>query len=640
MGQAINIVKNIMKNEELYTRWGLNIRETGRKWEPFNILIGENGSGKSRMLQMIREGAKDQCTVIYLDFANYVQFSGNEDEGADNTEDNGLIDMLVFRNTDKREVFLNLLKYLDNQMVSVFDELFNMGNDRYVRNRVHSILNELRPSIESILHREIEVREDGIYLCKEGREVIIKNEWSVLSPGERSILTVIFAVLFIKLLKEPCILLIDELETHLHPDAQVKLYRLVKQALEKTDVDHCTCIASHSIFLLPLFKIHELVYMNNGRIGKLNGGLYQQIYDNLTGEGEKKEESLTDFMYSMSAWQYADYLAECFLAPTTVDEAKSDDEQALKLVEILKDFRKRKDIIEILDFGAGTGRIGKCMELMEEERSEAASMLRGLRYHIYDRYSISGEFKKNTGWRGGAYGSEKGIISSKIKFDIILLYNVLHEIGVDEWVKELGFMLSLLAEGGILLFGEREILSVGEKPYGKSGYLVLGKEELLELFPRSRIKEVFLPDKQKTVTWCYSITKPVTEEGYPSEEGVKAALQTLKNRTKEKIRNRERNGLGERGKSRKYAFYCQQYVNAEEAIEIMEESKELIGAIEAEKEFVEKEPPAMSKPREKAPITLADIIQAPLTWRDKMGMIKELAEKDTEEGEKARKYLE
>lgn len=455
MGQAINIVEEIMQNKENYAQWGLSFPEYPKKWEAFNMLVGENGSGKSRILQMIREKGQEKCTVIYLDFANYVQLSDNAEIGLTDTEEKELIDMLVFRGRGRREIFLEFLKYLDNHILLVFRELFDMSKNEYkfIKMRVQEILDDLGPSIESILHRIIRVGEDGIYLCKEGREVTIESEWKLLSPGERSILTVVFAVLYIKILREPCILLIDEIETHLHPDAQVKLYQLLRQALENSNTDHCTCIASHSIFLLPLFKIHELVHMNNGKMEKLNGGLYQQIYDNLTGEGDNKEESLTDFMYSMSAWQYADYLAQCFLAPTTVDEAKDDDEQALKFSEVLKTMYEQRDKIEVLDFGAGTGRIGKCMELIAGGSSEAVNMLSKLKYHIYDKYSISDEFKKNTAWRGGAYNSEADLVSSGIKFNIILLYNVLHEISIDEWASELKFMLGLLAQDGILIFG-------------------------------------------------------------------------------------------------------------------------------------------------------------------------------------------
>ena len=158
---------------------------------------------------------------------------------------------------------------------------------------------------------------------------------------------------------------------------------------------------------------------------------------------------------------------------------------------------------------------------------------------------------------------------------------------------------------------------------------MLGKEELQELFPKSKIKEISLPDKQRTVTCCYTITNPLIYAGYPDKEKVKAALYSLKDRTRNKIRNRETNGLGERGKSRKYAFYCQQYVNVEEAIEIMEEQNIVV----TDFDFIE------SLLQEYDNMTLADIIQSGFSQREKQKMIEELAEKDTEEGVKARKYL-
>lgn len=577
MSQAISIVEEIMKIEDNYEEWGLSFPEKIRGWKAFNILVGENGAGKSRVLQLIRDKASKECIVFHLDFANYRRNIYEREEPLENKSGNNLIDRLVFNTQTDNKIYLNFLTALSRQILPMFNELLCMKNNESarVRKRAQSILNDLNPSVREILHREIRIEEDGVYLCKGHREVTIENEWELLSPGEWSILLIIFAVLLIKLESKPCILLIDELETHLHPDAQVKLYELLKQNLQASEVDHCTCIASHSIFLLPYFDISELVYMHNGQIGQINGGLYQQIYDNLTGESGKKAGSLSDFLYSVSAWQYADYLTQCFLEPTTVDRATSTDEQALQLVHVLKILYEHKEKISILDFGAGSGRIGKCIELMLKDNDDVLSMIHKLKYNIYDKKGVSCNLQENTGWMGRSYVSEEDIISSGAKFDLILLYNVLHEIGVDEWVKELRFIFSLLSEEGMLLFGEREILSIGERPYGKSGYLVLGKDELSILFPDSEIIEIFLPQEQKTSTICFAIKKPPKlNHSYPIKDNVKKALRSLKDNTKSKIRKRNENGLGEKSQSRKYAFYCQQYVNAEEAIELLNLKKE------------------------------------------------------------------
>ncbi len=580
MNKAINIVTSIMENEENYDKWGLTFPEHIREWKEFNMLIGENGAGKSRILQMIEHNAKRQCIVIHLDFSTYIRPQSQIMENSLHSDKCTLIKRLFFNEKEEESfdnsIYLNFLKHLGTQILPICNELFRMTNNEMtiVREEAEYYLDKLKPTIQEILHREIKLTEDGICLCKGHREVTLENEWNLLSPGEWNILLVIFAVLFINLVQKrnPCILLIDELETHLHPHAQLKLYELLKQGLDKSNANnHCTCIASHSIFLLPHFDIHELAYTHNGRIEKINGGLYQQIYDNLTGEGSRDGESLTDFFFSMSAWQYADYLAECFLAPTNVDTASNTDQQALQFVTLLQQMYQSKEKISVLDYGAGSGRIGKCIELMLKDKTNTKKidkLIKKIKYNVYDKYCITFDFKENTDWVGEAYDHDK-IHSVNGKFDIILLYNVLHEISIDEWVRELRFMLDLLSEDGLLLFGEREILSIGEKPYGKSGYLVLGKEELADLFPHAVIQEVIVPEIQRKTTICFAIKKPPARNVYPRRDNVRNALKTLRKNTRSKIKNRDKNGLGERDQSRKYAFYCQQYFNADEAIEII-----------------------------------------------------------------------
>lgn len=629
MGQAVDIVKNIMKNKDNYEELGLIFPEYAREWKEFNMLVGENGSGKTRMLQMIKDNIPEKCIIFYLDFANYIHPIRRAGENSLNTDENPLVDGLVLRANVDKGLFLDFLSKLDTQILHMFNELLRMKNDENERIRKHAqnILNDLNPSVKDILHREIKIEEDGIYLCKDQREVTIENEWKLLSPGEWSILLVIFAILFIRLEKKPCILLIDELETHLHPEAQIKLYELLKNGLKESEADHCTCIASHSIFLLPHFDVQELVYMNNGQIEKINGGIYQQIYDNLTGESNKKKESLTDFLFSMSAWQYAEFLAECFLDPQTVDTAQSTDKQALQFVEVFKKLCEEKEKVNVLDFGAGSGRIGKCIELMLKDNEDVFARIHQLKYNIYDKYSVSFDMKEDTTWMGKKYLSDKHIVSSGVRFDLIILYNVLHEIGIDEWVKELKLILDLLSEDGVLLFGEREVLSVGERPYGKSGYLVLGKNELLKLFPGFEIQEILLPNKQATAAVCFAIKrKPGIKTGYPTETSVKRALRSLKESTKEEIQKRIRNGMGPRDNSRKYAFYCQQYVNVEEALEMLKSDSP---NSKTQSGIFQNEPRASLN---KDGVILTEILQSGLSPEEKQEQIDKLDLADIKEG--------
>lgn len=650
MGKATNLVETIMCNKDNYLKTTLTQTEPiyRRTWRAYNLLVGENGAGKSRILQMIKENAnKEECIVIHMDFANGISTGvSNHPNLPDETGKEELEKMLIFNGIAEPRIFSDFLAHVNTQVLNIFHRLSKMenGEDKLFQSRAEEILNKMKPSINNILHREILVKKDNVYLKKGNREVAITEEWPHMSPGERSILAIIIAVLIITIINGPCILLIDEIETHLHPEAQVKLYKLLKKSLENAKADCCTCIASHSIFLLPLFDIQEVVYINNGRIEKMNGALYQQVYDNLTGEGNTGEESLTDFLYSMSAWQYADFLAQCFLEPILVDEANSKDEQVLKFTKALKEIYNRKKLTEVLDYGAGSARVGRCIELMVDKDEETLKMASKMKYHIYDKYTISETFKSNTGWRGSAYKDEKELTSAGKKFDIILLFNVLHEVSINEWVRDLNFIIDLLKEDGILLFSEREVLAVGEKPYGKSGYLVMGKDELLKLFPQMEIKEISLPEKQREVTVCFEIKRSKERWKPITEADVQTALEALVRNTREKIRYRQKNGLGKNAKSREYAFYCQQYVNAQEALEILDkkeengqERKDLPRNTELQKEGEEKGKTGKWYNEE---TKMEDIIQSNVPYAEKRRKIEEISKLDTEEGKKCRRYLE
>lgn len=613
MENAKKYVNKIMHDQKIYSKLGLIAPQYNHEWKKRNILIGENGSGKSRILQLIKENTQNyDCNVIYMDFAN-------TNENLKCTEEITLAENLFFgRPIENKSIFEAFLATINNQILDIFQELTNLLaiNTTYIRETAKEIIEKLKPSISSILHREIIIQKGTLMLYKKEYKKSLIEEWPLMSPGEKTILLIIVSVLIAALSDKPCILLIDELENHLHPEAQVKLYKLIKEGMDAATNDHCICIASHSLFLLPLFDIQEVVYMDNGMIQPIDGVLYQKIYDKLTGEGKTNKESLTDFLYSMSAWQYAEYLAQCFVAPIVVDRPSAEDEQALKFINAVKDIYEKKTCIDVLDFGAGSARIGKCIDLMlQDDKEKTSKLTKKLKYHIYDIMDISDEFKEkqNTDWRGIGFQSKEEIKKAGISFDIILLFNVLHEISVNEWERELNFLLNILAEDGMILFSERKVLSIGEKPYGKSGYLVLGKEELTKLFPDMEAKEIKLPERMREVTICYALKANSTKQ-LITDKNITNTLKELKDNTWTTIRAKQQDGIGRPQRAREYAFYCKQYVNAKEALEILQTSS--------------------------ISYTFADIMQSSLPRNKKRKMIQNLSTQDTDEGRKARAFLE
>ncbi len=96
MNQAISIVEEIMKNEDNYDEYGLAFPEKIRSWKAFNMLVGENGAGKSRVLRLIKQRASEKCIVFHLDFANFRRNNQGADKFLETDSKDDLIEKIFF----------------------------------------------------------------------------------------------------------------------------------------------------------------------------------------------------------------------------------------------------------------------------------------------------------------------------------------------------------------------------------------------------------------------------------------------------------------------------------------------------------------------------------------------------------------
>ena len=215
-------------------------------------------------------------------------------------------------------------------------------------------------------------------------------------------------------------------------------------------------------------------------------------------------------------------------ADVAIGNAK--DPQFQKLLKIISQFTHQEEI-SVLDFGAGSGRIAKCFELLEKEQPNL-NIWKKLKYSLYDKYKIDDSLPEKE-WINEKIKSENELIKNNKKYDIIIVYNVLHEVSIEKWVQTLKLIINSLNYGGYLLFGERKVLSKGEKPYGKSGYLVLEKNELKLLFSTKSIEEIVLKEKKQDATICYAMKRSSIQ--IPTTEEVKKALIELKSRLNKEI---------------------------------------------------------------------------------------------------------
>ena len=145
--------------------------------------------------------------------------------------------------------------------------------------------------------------------------------------------------------------------------------------------------------------------------------------------------------------------------------------------------------------------------------------------------------------------------------------NVLHEIPVLKWQGVFWVIKMLLEDNGYLLFVEVPVLSVGENPDTKHGYLVLEEQSLNSLFAVSKEteKNIRLSDEQN----AFAVPKRLLIN--VNETTIENALFMLKEVTEQKFRECREDAKENKRKykPRKLAFHMQQYYNIDKAIEIL-----------------------------------------------------------------------
>lgn len=556
MPEIKEILKTACKNREILAV--NHLREMNREYfGDANIVIGKNGSGKTRFLHFMADvGIKNGCRVIGLDFA--------ESQTPDSTKQKEISGNVIFRDTIPDPILINLYAVVKKQTKVLFDNIKRVLDIR--EPEIRDTLDEINQRLEPLLGKSLVIKRTELYISnpETGKMDVLKSALEYLSPGEKSLLTLAIALLCVKLDQErPTLILIDEPEIHLHPAVVLQAFEMVRSLLEGTN--SCIFVATHSIFLLPSFDFTEIIYMENGAVARTNGKLYQTIIDKLLYDKAEKG-TLIDFFAAYDNWAYAQFMAECFLPPITVGTAQIKDPQYLKFERVISALcEKIKDRkIEVLDYGAGEGRIGQCLRI----DPRADEVRQRIKYHVYNIDDPGIVFPAGYEMYGHNFTKMQELLNYPTKMDIVLLYNVLHEIDVKEWKKALNQIYQLLNKDGVLVFSERKTLSIGEDPYGESGYLLLGAQEIRILFEGMDIQQIDLDEKIRDVTIGFAIRNPKNIE--ITDDAVCGALKALRQRARWTIdaNIKKKDHL----KARDYAFYCQQFFNADHALNLLSET--------------------------------------------------------------------
>ena len=415
----------------------------------------------------------------------------------------------------------------------------------------------LQSIIKSFIGTEIGWNKDG-YSTLFGKPIAQAQ----LSAGQRVLLQLCVAIFAQGGSLENYIIFMDEPENHLHPSAVIDLLDTIREHNPNGQI----WIATHSIPLLSHFETSSLWFVENGTV-KHSGKKPELVLRSLLGD-EDRIQKLRDFTSLPSELARNRFTFEC-LCPPQVVETDSSDPQSVQLNEQLKIIWNNKTSINLLDFGAGKGRMIANLSDYPTVSKET------LNYHAFEPFDTDkDDCLKNIAL---CYDDENNRYHTSIEslrteigdnyFDVVVLSNVLHEIPHTKWYeifKDISLLLK--KEDAYLLLIEDCLIPVGELPHN-NGFIVFNTLHLMKLFNITPTETNFIKHDARfdSLEQRGRLMAHLIPQSYLTNiatDTIKEALKELKKSAKTEIQRIRRetpsysNGLA-------HGFWIQQLANAE-----------------------------------------------------------------------------
>ncbi len=454
------------------------------------------------------------------------------------------------------------LSYLRNLTTEIITDEFNL----YIKNRQNPELIQNEIKIKSSFQlfdkfqgyvKQFLGKEFSYQQSTQGNTVnsilYYNNEpfnLNQFSPGQKMLFA--YAILFFYLdanlktnIKES-IIIIDEPEKHLHPEAQITLINALKSIIGKTGQ---LWIATHSVHILSHLDYDEIMMVKDDEIIAPSRTTPGKSFNDLMGIDEHINE-LTTFITSISEWAYGNFMVQCFREPDVVFEKNTNDPQ----FKIFKEFLKNRNNVELLDFGAGKGRIGYTIQ---EDEVVSNKIL----YSAYEPDKGKFELLNNIPNKKEIFSNLSEI--QKENYDCVVLCNVLHEINPKEWISTLQSIRHLLKEDGYLLIIEDRYLPKGENAH-EFGYLIFGMDETKILLDSRYSIDIKLDEVEYSERIIFNaFTK---NDINPSQETVVNSIKRLKENSFNNIKLLKKKEK-DINQGRRYANETQLFINSQLALE-------------------------------------------------------------------------
>ena len=560
----------IVKKNSVLTQSGIEVKDNysfGKR----NLLIGKNGSGKTRFLKALIEQKKTNPNnkIISLSFPEVYPFYAKP-LATDEAECSSIKFTDVFLHNQEFDL-VDFFKLSLGDRCRCLQDLLSLLQINSVTwtEKSRKAFDHLNGHLIEFIQRTISFPDkDTIYLQHidtygPNRRILKLEQCLIeLSPGELLLFYLAMFMYFIetRLSQNDClVVVVDEPETHLHPQVLLKFVNFLRTSKAIDEL----WIASHSLFLLPSFEFEEVHILENSRILGKNSESYQKIYDEIVGP---ENADLFEFLKSMNSWQYYRFILECFHRPKSISDFSLNEPQLKKVLSILGS--RNKEEIMLLDYGAGKCRLKECLNSYLEE--EALS--RRIHYYAYEPHPMDGQDCRED------FFTNLKELPEAIRFDVVVLMNVLHEINVLEWESTFDMISSVLREKGIVIFIEVSALKYGEMPFGETGYLILQDEQVKKLLQTSQDLNIRKGDEKSN---CWLLGKSDIER--VNFESIYAAILDLMKSARKALglinaqRTRKLEYWDEETKAvvaRRYAFLTQQYINAQFAYDILKDVRQ------------------------------------------------------------------
>lgn len=355
--------------------------------------------------------------------------------------------------------------------------------------------------------------------------------------------------------KDNSILLLDEPETHLHPDALLNLIRELRTRFQLEQI----WISTHSVALLSRFHASDIWHMTE-RTAKRLGSKSGPLMESLLGE-EPQRVQLQNFIGAPVSFACNEFAYECLWEPPTEPYKGGDPQVAVTLEAVQPDSPGRLAIV--VDFGVGQGRFLDGVGMDHPER------LPQLDYYAYDKFDTDKKIcqavmaRHNIDQARYFNGVEalRVELEKKGKATHVLLINVLHEIPPEKWPESFADIASLLRDGGKLILVEAEELRYGEKPY-MEGFLVVQEPAVKILLKGADVRCDHCKHPYERVA-RYQIPKEALLN--VDSDSVSAAAEEISRISLEKISQLRREGVQNKQwlSGVQLAFWTHQYANVQ-----------------------------------------------------------------------------